>query len=55
MSEEKIQDFLRDLAERLMRVPIMYGTDQFDTERLHDAAAKIDELERKSGKLAERV
>lgn len=53
--ESEIQDFLRDLAERLMAVPVMYGTDQSDVDRLHDAANKIDRLERASGKIAEKV
>lgn len=27
-------DFLRDLAERIFRIPVMYGVDQGDTDRL---------------------
>jgi len=56
VSEEcKIQEFLRDLAERLMAVPVTYGTDQFDVDRLNNAASKIDDLERLSGKVAGRI
>jgi len=35
-------EFLRDLAERLMRVPIMYGTDQGDVSRLYEIAKEIE-------------
>lgn len=31
--------FLRDLAERLFRVPVMYGVDQGDCDRLLEIAA----------------
>lgn len=53
--EDKIQDFLRDLAERLMSIPAMYGTDQCDVDRLYACANELDCLEQKSGKLAGRV
>lgn len=33
--------FLRDLAERLMGVPVMYGTDQGDVDRLNEIAGRI--------------
>ena len=33
--------FLRDLAERLMHVPPMYGTDQGDSDRLIRIAADL--------------
>lgn len=34
-------DYLRDLAERLMRVPVMYGTNQCDCDRLLEIATKL--------------
>lgn len=34
--------FLKDLAERLMHVPVMYGTDQDDSERLIDIANRLN-------------
>jgi hypothetical protein len=34
-------EYLRDLAERLMRVPVMYGTDQSDCSKLYDIANDI--------------
>lgn len=37
-------DFLRDLAERLMHVPVMYGTDQGDVSRLYDIARELEPL-----------
>ena len=43
--------FLRDLAERLYRIPVMYGVDQGDIDRLYEIAkilgvnpAEIDPL-----------
>jgi hypothetical protein len=35
--------YLRDLAERLMRVPVMYGTNQYDVDRLDAIARAIEE------------
>lgn len=35
-------EYLRDLAERLMRVPVMYGTDQDDVNRLCEIARELD-------------
>jgi hypothetical protein len=35
-------EYLRDLAERLMRVPVMYGTDQGDVSRLYEIAQELD-------------
>jgi hypothetical protein len=35
-------DYLRDLAERLMAVPAMYGTDQGDVDRLLEIAKELD-------------
>ena len=34
-------EYLRDLAERLMRVPVMYGTDQGDVDRLREIATTL--------------
>lgn len=34
--------FLRDLADRLMRIPVVNNVDQFDAERLLDIAMKIE-------------
>jgi len=44
MTDEQREEwiaFLRDLAERLMGVPVMYGTDQGDAERLEQLAAEL--------------
>ena len=35
-------EFLRDLAERLMRVPPMYGTDQGDVDKLNELAKALE-------------
>ncbi len=35
-------EYLRDLAERLMRVPVMYGTDQSDVSRLYEIARELE-------------
>ena len=35
--------FLLDLAERLWTIPVKYGTDQGDIERLEEIAAKYTE------------
>lgn len=34
-------DFLADLAERLMHIPVMYGTDEGDVSRLRDIARHL--------------
>lgn len=34
--------YLRDLAERLMHVPVIYGTDQSDVVRLLEIAQVLD-------------
>lgn len=34
-------EFLRGLAERLMKVPVMYGTDQGDVDKLHEIATSL--------------
>jgi hypothetical protein len=41
--ENSIPEFLRDLAERLMRIPVKYGTDQSDVDRLYHIARQFDE------------
>lgn len=38
-------DFLRDLAERLMGVPVMHGVDQGDVDRLMSLAVKVGDVE----------
>lgn len=40
--EAKTTEALRDLAERLMHVPVMYGVDQGDVENLRDLARKLE-------------
>jgi len=35
-------DFLRDLAERLMAVPVLYGVDQGDVDRLLAIARQLE-------------
>lgn len=34
--------YLRDLAARINRIPVMYGTDQYDVERLEEIAANLE-------------
>lgn len=34
--------YLRDLAETLRRIPVMYGTDDGDIARLHEIAKRLD-------------
>lgn len=38
--------YLRDLAERLMHVPVMHGVDQSDADRLIAVARNIEEPKR---------
>ena len=40
-------DYLRDLAERLMAVPAVYGVDQGDVDRLLDIAHQLEVLQGK--------
>lgn len=42
--DEELDDigFLRDLAERLMRIPVKYGTDQGDVDRLIQIAKMLE-------------
>lgn len=37
-----MSEYLRDLAERLMRVPVMYGTDSADVDQLSYIAKQMD-------------
>lgn len=39
-------DYLRDLAERLMAIPALYGVDQGDVDRLNSIARRIEETQR---------
>lgn len=34
--------YLRDLAETLRRIPVMYGTDDGDIARLHEIAKRLE-------------
>lgn len=34
-------EYLRNLAERIFQIPVMYGTDQGDTDRLLQIAQRI--------------
>lgn len=34
-------DYLHDLAERLMHIPVTFGTDQYDVDRLLEIARKL--------------
>lgn len=38
-------EYLRDLADRLMRIPVMYGTDQGDCSRLIEMAKALEQNE----------
>lgn len=35
-------EYLRNLAQRLMYVPVMYGTDQADCDRLYRLARELE-------------
>ena len=35
--------YLRDLAERLREIPVRYGVDGYDIDRLVDMARELDE------------
>ena len=37
-------EYLRDLAERIMHIPVMHGTDDGDSSRLHDIASRLEIL-----------
>lgn len=34
--------YLRDLSERLMDIPVMYGTDGYDIDRLNEIARDLE-------------
>lgn len=40
--EPTTSEYLRDLATRLMGVPIMYGTDQYDVDTLLRIARELE-------------
>ena len=42
--EKELNDteYLRDLAERIMHIPVMYGTDQLDASRLYRIAKRLE-------------
>lgn len=40
--ESKDVEFLRDLAQRLWHIPVMYGVDQSDADRLDSIARKLE-------------
>lgn len=37
-------EYLRDLAERIMHVPVMYGTDDSDSSRLWRISKRLKEI-----------
>lgn len=37
------REYLVDLAERLMHIPVIHGTDQCDVTRLHEIAKRIEQ------------
>ena len=41
-------EFLRDLSERLRRVPVMYGTDGYDIDRLRWIAQDLETLQERA-------
>lgn len=45
MEELSDIDYLRDLADRINKIPTMYGTDGYDVERLQEMANKLERLE----------
>ena len=42
MTKQEACDFLRDLAERLREIPVIYGTDEGDIDQLEEVAASIE-------------
>lgn len=36
-------EYLRNLADRLMRVPVMYGTNQYDVAKLYQLAKEWED------------
>jgi hypothetical protein len=45
-------DYLRELAERLRRIPVMYGTDDGDIDRLCEIAKQLERKERQRMKIS---
>jgi hypothetical protein len=43
--EKSDHEFLRDLAKRLTHVPTMYGTGDYDIDRLLEIAKKLEPYE----------
>ena len=43
-NDEELTDpqYLRDLADRLFKIPVMYGTDQYDCDRLEWIAKELE-------------
>lgn len=41
MDEQTDSEFLYDLAERIMHIPVRFNVDQADADRLRDLAASI--------------
>lgn len=41
-TEMPANEFLRDLAERLMHIPVKHGTDQGDVDRLIHIARQLE-------------
>ena len=39
---ENVSAYLRDLAERLARIPVMYGVNGADIDRLREIAEEIE-------------
>lgn len=40
-------DYLRDVADRIFSIPVMYGLDDGDSEHLREIADQLAKLERK--------
>lgn len=46
--DDELEDdvaYLRDLAERIFRIPVMHGVNQLDYDRLREIAQKLDKDE----------
>jgi hypothetical protein len=39
--EPSPSEYLKGLAERLRSIPVMYGTDEYDIDRLHEIADSL--------------
>ncbi len=40
-------EYLKDLAQRIFRIPVMYGVDQYDYERLNEIARDLAQQQKK--------